>query len=219
MNQFCVGLDLGKAQDYTAMAIVETLEHSTVGAPGAGRPLPLCHLRHLQRFPLGTPYTELAVHMKALMDRPPLRVVDPLDGIRSRATLIVDATGVGAPVVELLNRQGLRPIEILIHGGAAVRRAGVRQYHLPKRDLIMGLQVAFQERRLLVADGLPEGPIFVQELMNIDYNFTPAGNDVYVHREGAHDDLVLAVALAHWYAAGRIRLRSGAPVVVMGRGI
>lgn len=212
MNEFIIGLDLGKTQDYTALAVLEKIERQAQAYPA-------CHLRHLQRFPLNTPYSEIAEQVANLLDIPPLTRRNKVGEVIASAQLVVDATGVGAPVLEILRQHRLTPIEVLIHGGAQVTRRGGRQFSVPKRDLITGLQVAFQERQLLIAAELPDAPTLVNELMTVDYRLTPAANDVFVHREGSHDDLVLAVALAHWYAVGRERHGGGGYIVIMGNGL
>jgi len=45
-GDFCIGVDLGQSNDYTALAIVEKL-HS-----GNLQKLTALHLRHLERYPL-----------------------------------------------------------------------------------------------------------------------------------------------------------------------
>lgn len=173
---FCAGLDLGQSADYTALAILEV-----------GREY---HARHLQRFALGTPYPAIVSQVGAIMQAPALR---------GRCLLVVDATGVGAPVVDLLFAAGLPCVAITIHGGDAVTGAG-NAWRVPKRDLVSILQVLLQTGRLKFAAELPEAPILIQELMAFRVTISDAGHDSYAAwREGAHDDLVLAVALALWY--------------------
>jgi hypothetical protein len=56
-----------------------------------------------------------------------------------------------------------------------------------------------QTRRLQIASGLPEAPLLVKELENFRVNVSLARNDSPESwREGQHDDLVLAAALAAW---------------------
>jgi hypothetical protein len=70
---------------------------------------------------------------------------------------------------------------------------------VPKRDLIAAPQVLLQSRALKIAAELPEAETLVAELQNFRYEITRSGNDTYAAwREGDHDDLVLAVALAVW---------------------
>lgn len=182
MPEFYVGLDLGQAQDYTAIAVVERKEHE-----GGSE----YHVRHLERPRLGTPYPAIAERVRQLLTTEPLR---------GRAVLVVDATGVGAPVVDLLRRAGLSPVAVTITGGDAAAREG-DGYRVPKRDLVSTVQVLLQTGRLKVAAGLPEAKALAEELLNFQVRIDPkTAHDSYgTWREGTHDDLVLAVALACWY--------------------
>ena len=63
------------------------------------------------------------------------------------------------------------------------------------------MQVMLQARRLKVAPSLPEAATLVRELTTFQVKITPAANEVFgAWREGQHDDLVLAVAIAIWQA-------------------
>src|SRR5664280_1530832 len=57
-------------------------------------------------------------------------------------------------------------------------------------------------RGLQIAAGLEFGQKLVEELMAVEVRVSPAGNEQYAAwREGKHDDLVFAVALAYWSVA------------------
>ena len=111
----------------------------------------------------------------------------------------------------------LRPISVWIHGGDSVSHEG-RTYRVPKRDLVGVLQVLFQSGRIKVAGSLKEGETLLRELQNFRAKINiSTGHDSYeAWRESDHDDLVLAVALAAWYAARGARPRpyGGATVAV-----
>jgi hypothetical protein len=63
------------------------------------------------------------------------------------------------------------------------------------------VQVALQNRTLKIANELAEAETLARELQNFTVKITDSANDVYgAWREGTHDDLVLAVALALWTA-------------------
>lgn len=64
------------------------------------------------------------------------------------------------------------------------------------------LQVQLQAGGLKIAGQLPEAKILVEELLAFKVKIDPkTAHDSYeAWREGVHDDLVLAVALASWYA-------------------
>jgi hypothetical protein len=76
-------------------------------------------------------------------------------------------------------------------------------HHVPKRDLVSGVQVAMQAGRLRVAPGLREWPALRDELANFRYTISESGHDSYGARSGKHDDLVLATSLAVWAATRR----------------
>jgi hypothetical protein len=182
MNSFIVGLDLGQASDFTALAVAE--RH---GDPSR------YDFRHLQRFKLGTAYPEIVRTLLGIFTTPALR----------GATLIADATGVGAPVVDMLRAAGLSPWAATITGGDAATWEG-SHVRVPKRDLVSEVQVLLQSGRLKIAKELPDAEVLVAELLNFQVRITSSANDVYgAWREGTHDDLVLAVALACWWGGHR----------------
>ena len=182
--KFFVGLDLGQSTDYTALVIAERIKADT----------PHYHIRHLKRFPLHTPYPAIVAHVKGLL-------VNPL--FASEAVLVADATGVGAPVIDMFHHAQL-PCSIYgvhIHGGDAVTHDGAH-LRVPKRDLVSIVQVLLQSARLKIAEALPEAATLVQELLNFRVKIDPhTAHDSYAAwRENLHDDLVLATALACWVA-------------------
>ncbi len=197
MNEYFVGLDLGKRHDFSALAVVESAQ-----VQGAWDPANWCNkvrtersLRHLERIPLGTPYTDVVWQVDKLMRSP------ALDG---NCTLVVDATGVGAPVVDALKalRMSCRMLPVLLTGGDF--ESCKDGYHMvPKRDVMTGLGLLVERGDLLISAGLQAGPDFLRELEDMEVKISAAGRESYgAMRAGTHDDLVLAVALACW-AMGR----------------
>lgn len=186
MKKYFVGLDLGQAQDYTALCVIEKhgmkVEESSY------------HVRHLQRWQLGTSYPTIVASVADMLKRPPLA--------EGNVPLAIDATGVGRPVVDLFSREKLkaRLRPIMITGGDSVTRDGIFT-RVPKRELVSTVQVGLQTSRLKIATALPEAATLTRELQNFQCKITDAANDTYgAWREGTHDDLVLAVALALWFA-------------------
>ncbi|MFN7996935.1 MAG: hypothetical protein U0Q18_25195 [Bryobacteraceae bacterium] len=192
---FFVGLDLGQSRDYTAVAVLERSEAAGAFDPAvfAYRKEVNLRLRYLERVPLGTPYPEVVERVG--------RVVRSAE-LAGRCHLIVDATGVGRPVVDLLRRARLNCnlIPVLITGGDLESQER-GYYRTPKRDLISGLRLLLEMDSLQIATRLEHGPTLTSELAEMRVRMTGAGNEQFgVWREGAHDDLVLAVALACWGA-------------------
>lgn len=184
-STFLIGLDLGQTSDFTALAVLERHAAETPAEK------PDYALRHLRRFPLGTPYTEMVPAVAALRRNEPLR----------EAPLVVDQTGVGRAVVDMLRQSACGVIPVTITGGHATTVTADGSYHVPKKELITALQVVMQGRRLQIARSLPEAATLVRELQQFQVKITAAANETFgVWRDGQHDDLVLAVALACWWS-------------------
>jgi hypothetical protein len=165
-----------------------------------GRPAhPPLYLRHLERYELGTKYTEIITKVKGLLSR------DPIRRRLERTRLLVDKTGVGAAVVDGFWQAGVRSISVTIHGGSNVSYessvTGAQSYRVPKRDLVSACQTLLQNGRLQIAESLELAPALKKELLNFRVKIDPkTAHDSYEHwREADHDDLVLATALACWY--------------------
>jgi hypothetical protein len=191
---FLVGLDLGQKGDYTAIAVVEhwmEFRHGVDLVTYQRMQAERLDVRHLDRIPLGTSYTAIVERVSDMMRSAELR---------KRSVLLVDATGVGAPVVDMLRRAPLdSPVMgVTITGGnhAVRRRDGWR---VPKRDLVTCLQVALEEGMLRMPAELAMGRELAGELTGMRVRFTGRGHDTYgAGRSGSHDDLVLALGLACW---------------------
>jgi hypothetical protein len=192
--RYFVGFDLGQISDYTAIAVLRRPRVPT----GTTRELrrPAYELPYLERLPLGTSYPEVVQHMLRLLNTPELR----------GCFFVVDQTGVGRPVVDMLSERMQNQVTcsfapITITAGHHVTPSGGLGLHVPKKELVGVLQVLLQSRRLHIARSLPHAATLVRELENFRVKITAARNEVYeAWREGAHDDLVLATALAAWCA-------------------
>jgi hypothetical protein len=157
-------------------------------------PNPQPAVRHLERFALGTRYTKIVECVNRLLDTPPLA--------GKRSVLLVDKTGVGAGVLDMFVQAGIRPAAITIHGGTEITLDTQHpSFKVPKRDLVGAVQILLQNRRLKVAKELPEAETLKKELLNFRMKIDPnTAHDSYSHwREGDHDDLVLATAMACWF--------------------
>jgi hypothetical protein len=228
MSRWILSVDLGFSIDPTAIAVIEattrreiaelaarTLPNYQPGEPGSppldwftpenergsSRTNRLKHpsrvarldVRHLSRLPLRTSYPDVVSHVATLLRRPPLR--------NPRADLVIDATGVGRPVVQLFERAGLKPIAVTITSGDAETRTPEGEWRVAKLQLVSRLQALLHSGELRTAEGLTEAKAFASELMDFRATFSDSGNVRFGAREGQHDDLVLAVAIGAWWAS------------------
>ena len=175
-NTTIIGLDLGQANDFTAIVILEV----------HGDEL---HVPHLERM-RHKPYPEVVQHVLALTKA--FRT-------QGRTDLVVDATGVGRGIVDML--QAVNPVRVSITSGQQVNQDG-SQWNVPKKDLIAALVVAFENHKIKIANGLELGPILASEAMNLKAKISTNGHTEFKAdwRDGEHDDLALALACAVWWA-------------------
>ena len=180
-----IGIDLGRNHDHTAIAIIQRIE-ALYG--------PHLLVRFLERLPLGTPYPLVVEHIADLVAH------------CRQCALIVDATGVGEPVVDSLRRAGLgcEIAAVTITSGQRETRTG-SHYCVPKQDLIAGLQLAMENDELRVARSLPDAGSLVRELLSVRIrsSFGHSGSArvrIGADGYGEHDDLVTALSLACWRA-------------------
>lgn len=192
---FIGGLDLGQTTDFSALAVLERAWEP--GRAGRKDAQSAYSVRHLERFPLGTPYTAVCTRVADLFAAPPL----------AGSRLAVDQTGVGRPVVDVLRAGGsggpLRAVltAVTITAGSKAHKDEAGDWMVPKKELVSTLQVLLQARRLKVSAALPEATTLVKELKGFQVKITAAANETFGAagwREGSHDDLVLAVAIAAW---------------------
>jgi hypothetical protein len=205
VSDLLCGLDLGQVGDYTALAIVRRLLClSPAGLPKRslrGDLIFRFECVHLERYQLGTPYPAVVAAVKEMLSRPQL-------GDRPR--LVIDATGVGRAVVDLFLNDRLSAIitPLTITAGDTVRTdswhgVGTHGVWVPKNELVSAIRANLESGRLKVAKPLRLAETLKKELLDFRVRVTKAANETFTARDGAHDDLVLAVAMAVWLGGER----------------
>ena len=190
VNEYYLGLDLGQKRSYTAIAVVER----TVDREERRCALtwemewhelipPRVAVRHLERIGLGTSYVDVVDRVRELVWS---------DALRGKTKLVVDATGAGAPVVDLFRKdeelkRACELLAVTITSGTVAGRGPKKgDWQVPKQDLMTGLVLMLEAGKLGIARGLEEAGRLVEELVR------------YGREEGFRDDLALALALACW---------------------
>lgn len=200
-DRYVVGCDLGQTFDYTALCVVQA-EQDDAGQL-------VCAVRHLERF-RGERYPDVVTRVHQLTLRPPLA---------GRCDLIVDATGVGTAVSDIFRERSIKHKPVWIHGGEAesVSPPGEKLlYKVPKTGLISFLSVLFHDFRFKIVKDIPHQQTLIEELQGMQRKQNMnTGHQTFMHREGEHDDLVLAAALAAWgaskFGGGQINVVTGEP--------
>jgi hypothetical protein len=204
---YILGIDLGKMADYTALVIAQPNRD----------PKPIYDLRHIERVPLRTRYTDAAAHVAGIVAdlRQPVRVqTSTIPGFpvfedrRPEMTVVLDYTGVGIAVAEIFLAAGIDCPIVLVtitSGGKPTwDEVGI---HVPKADLVSVVQRCLQEERLRMPADDPTSDLLARELADFQAVIGRTGHVSYGvvadWRDGQHDDLVLATALAAWWGESR----------------
>jgi hypothetical protein len=221
-KRYSVGVDLGQANDPTAVAVLE----KTIVPPGDALFSPVGEspgnrlvegdivydLVYLKRPKLGTPYDTIARRVAGLLiGLEPKGAFDEIGQI----TLAVDGTGVGRGVVDMLKtelakrtqrgeyvpRVDFRAVSVTGSNTTLKKPEKTHGYwSVPKKDLVFPAVAAFQQGKLRIAKGVADKDALVNELKNYKRTTNIAtGNMVFEPwRESDHDDLLFAVCLALW---------------------
>ncbi len=204
-SEWALGVDLGQSADSTAIAAVEKLVHSDVTWKGKVMSTSEeFRVRHLERLPLGLSYVEQVRHVQTLLTRSPLN---------AGCELVVDDSGVGRPVGDLLVNSGLRPTRVTITAGDSQTPQGGGRWHVAKGLLISHLDARLHTGELKIASELHEAEVLREELRDFRRHVSAAGRSSFEARSGRHDDLVMSLAIAMWAHVGRPKQ----PVARVGR--
>lgn len=195
MGSVTMGVDVGQKIDPTAIAVAESEWEPRVTAGGNTVQEDHFYIRHLQRLPLGTKYPAVAEELATLVGK-------LISKAGSLASMFVDATGVGLPLVDMLQAGISYPTIIPVYFTHGDRRTvdkdeqGRKQVKLGKAWLVSRLQVLLRTERLHLPD-TPEAHVLIDELLNYEIKVDEDANEKYgAFKVGTHDDLVTAVGLA-----------------------
>jgi hypothetical protein len=204
-TRWVVGVDLGQASDPTAVAVLEHLagvldpnseyERHTGTSRLRQTPAMQVNVKHLQRLPLGLSYPSVIQTVKDLLARQPLCGYDDV----KPATLVLDDTGPGRPVGDVFVESGLRPVRVCITSGEAVTPMSGNRWNVSKTVLISTVDAMLHCGTLRFAAALSDAEAMRSELKDFRRKLSDAGRSTYAARTGAHDDLVLAVAIGCWF--------------------
>jgi len=204
-----VGIDLGKLVDPTALSI---MGRSLGIDPDSGLPkrtsrgdaLYRWDLTALKRYHLGTPYSAMVDDVVKIVNRKELQ---------PSPRLVIDGSGVGVAVVEMFRTALAKYSSIEVHsisitGGRSWSLVGRHSWNVAKIEIVGAVREILESRRLKIARDtsgrfIEFSDILKRELMDFRVKITAAANETFSAREGAHDDLVLSVALSIWLGAQR----------------
>jgi len=204
-----LSVDLGQLTDYSATALVRrtTLTEEILNERGntvivprrspLGHPIRQLDVVGLRRYDLGTSYVNIVRHVKEQLDRFP------------GATLILDASGTGRAITDMFRELWVIVNAITITGGQSWSNPAPFEYHVSKVDLVAAIRADLERELLKIAIGVSHADILKREMLDFKIKVSKAQNEIYSAREGAHDDLTIAVAMVSWYSHMQSQVQLG----------
>lgn len=217
MKQYTISVDIAKRRDFTAIQIYRDTPELIKGDPNANAPDKIFHFQDLvyQYKVQDITYSDLiSVIVRLLQDKK----------LSYNNDLIVDGTGVGQAVVDLMRDNGLRPIPIVATGGGQARPiyadAGkvfsgsngstfglriLREWHVPKVDMVQAGQVAMERHLVRIAPNVAFLDDFRKQLGNFKGKFNEMTKYTSYNAEddNIHDDFITAYLQAMWWTRNR----------------
>jgi len=212
MHEYCVSVDIAKKRDYTAIMVFRDRPNLVEGIESLGQGHRFIHtydIMHIDKFQCVS-YPEITDIVSNMMEH---------HDLKSNADLLVDGSGVGAAVVDLMRDRFLTPIPIIFTGPGKAREVyadmgnifsvsdrlkGARilnDIHVPKVDMVAAARILTQQRRFRMTQGLKWADEFERQMLKFRGKVNEKTGHVRheAETEDTHDDLVVCLLMAAWW--------------------
>ena len=213
-KQYICTVDLAKKRDYTTIQIYRDTPEVRHYPEESGRSPQIINWMDLtyQARMQGIRYTEQSKKIVELLKR-----VNLLNNVQ----LLVDGTGVGEAVVDIMREDGLMPLPIISTGGNNVNEVYsdfgnvfgssqgqklrgvqvIKEMTVPKNDMVHAAMVVLEQGRLRMANNLQHTDDFRKQLSRFKGKFNDkSGRTKYENDSDTdHDDFVVCYMLASWW--------------------
>lgn len=202
--EYIIGGDIGKINDPSTIAVMKHKPkyREQEARPGSVESLKapgvLMHhyqLVHLEKIPLGTSYPAVARRLLNVSEHKDLIGV---------SEMVLDVTGVGEAVYDLVVEAGGSPVPVVLTAGQApVYNEERGTWSLPKKNLVASLIKLYHTGRLTMNPKLPHIDDLQEQLkgFTIKLKKDSAHASYEAMKDEVHDDLVIALGLCSWWAS------------------
>lgn len=157
-HRYVLGIDLGKHEDFTVLTVIDKYNNNVV---------------YWDRFnSIEYPFQKSRIKSIA--------------GRYNNARVVVDSTGVGEPIKDDLEREGLFVDDFNFTNKS-------------KKELVEKLSIMIEQKNVFI----PNNQTLIDELKSFGYKLTDSHNVIYSAPQGMHDDAVMSLGLAVWELVGR----------------
>ncbi len=182
-SEFFAGYDPGGMQDPAALVVVERCKAMIEAETGERRMQTVFKVIRTMTYLVPSSQVEGVPGSNNPYTRFTLEVADLHKELHFKK-LLLDSTGLGAPIVELCKEIGLPASEMKFTSSS-------------KEEILFNLKVLFERRQIVLP---PNDPLLLANLNCIEAEKTRTGGYSFDHPSGTHDDLAYALALAVWTA-------------------
>ena len=203
-----LGVDLGKTMDYTSFAIIE-MEYVPKLSDY------YYHLIGLDRIK-GVEYPKVVdtIQQAVIRLETPVNRIGRTVRYTGGIALCMDASGLGAPIKDYLNKSGIFKIggrkmyPVVFTGGESAHYDKLtHNYNISKAKIIGNFLSLMQHKRFNYAPNMKALPLLEQEIATFKYHLTPSGHAGFDAQSGSHDDLISAVCIP--LIIGELKYRKG----------
>ncbi len=197
VDEMKMGIDLGQANDSTAIMVVRKIRRPIAVVDGDASTLSpdlrqklgpaKFFVEYAKRLPLGMGYVEQAQFVKALWMEPKYR----------RCEIVGDRTGVGRAALDIFTAMFNMPVtRVSITSGRVEGKDKDGSLTVPKVELLSALFAVFQKKALNISPTLADFKEIMLQMQNLHAQLTPGGSVTYNAAGSFHDDFCIAAALA-----------------------
>lgn len=229
MNEYVITVDIAKKRDFTSIFVMKRVPLLVPGNQALKSPeriVNYCHIVSIDKFNnISYPQVVEAIALRA-----------GHESLVNNHDLLIDGTGIGEAVVDLVRQAGMVPISIVFTGGTQPREVAaefgrlfdtdnqrlaplqvVKEIHVPKADLVSAGSIMAQQGRVKVAQGLRWRDDFEAQLSAFKGKVNEKTRRIKyeAETESDHDDLVVCYLMGAWRQVngvtetGRLRPRPG----------
>jgi len=200
-----LAFDVAKKHDFSSLELFRVTDAAREDGAEAATYLDWVRSSKLK----DAPYTELGAMVRDALAS---------SALAGRCDLLVDATGVGEAVVDILRDEGLDPIPIVFTAGNKVSMASsahqdsrfgqngqkglrrVSELRVPKQDMIHASQIVLQQGRLRILPRCGDAGGIRRQLSAFVGRVNERGGlSAEASRDSVHDDHVAAFLMASWW--------------------
>ena len=219
-KEYICAVDIAKKRDYTTIQIYRDSPDVRHFPAESGRdPMVVNYLDLVYQAKMqAVRYTDQVRRIKDLLERIHLL---------KNTQLLVDGTGVGEPVVDMMRENGLMPFPIVFTGGTEARPVYadfgkvfggssasfgrfmgtqvLKEMHVPKEDLVHAGMIIMQQGRIRLAENLQHVDDFKLQLAHFKGTVNEkSGRKSYNNEsDDIHDDFVVTYLMAAWWITYR----------------